>query len=129
NEAAGLARVWNANHAQYEQRLAAINEPLSKMLLTTDRYLKLPQSSYLGRDFTIYVDPQLPPGQVNARNYGSDYAVVVSPMRIDSHMDEIRHTYLHYVLDPLMLKRAKQMARFEPLMQMVQSAPIDESYK
>jgi len=129
NESAGLARVWNANHAQYEQRLAAINEPLSKMLLTTDLYLKLPQSSYLGRDFTIYVDPQLPPGQVNARNYGSDYAVVVSPTRIDSHMDEIRHTYLHYVLDPLMLNRAKQMARFEPLMQMVQNAPIDESYK
>jgi tetratricopeptide (TPR) repeat protein len=129
NQAVGLARIWNANHAQYEQRLQTINEPLSKMLLTTDLYLKLPQSSYLGREFVIYVDPQLPPGQVNARNYGSDYAVAISPARIDSHMDEIRHTYLHYVLDPLMLKRAKQMARFEPLMQAVQSAPIDETYK
>ena len=129
HEAVGLGRIWNANHSQYEQRLSAINAPLSKMLLATDLYLKLPQSSYLGRDFVIYVDPQLPPGQVNARNYANDYAIVVSPARIDSHMEEIRHTYLHYVLDPLMLKRAKQMARFEPIMQAIQSAPIDQSYK
>jgi tetratricopeptide (TPR) repeat protein len=129
NQAVGLARVWNANHAQYEQRLGTINAPLAKLLLDTDLYLKLPQSSYLGRDFVIYVDPQLPPGQVNARNYASDYAVVVSPARIDSHKEEIRHTYLHYVLDPLMLKRAKQMARFEPIMLAIQSAPIDQSYK
>ena len=129
HQAAGLARVWNFNRAQYEQRLQAINEPLSKMLLATDLYLKLPQSSYLGREFVIYVDPQLPPGKVNARNYANDYAVVISPARIDSNIDDIRHTYLHYILDPLMLKRAKQMARFEPLMQAVQSAPIDDSYK
>ena len=129
NQAAGLSRVWNFNHAQYEQRLQAINEPLSKMLLETDLYLKLPQSSYLGREFVIYVDPQLPPGKVNARNYANDYAVVISPARIESNVDDIRHTYLHFILDALMLKRAKQMARFEPLMQAIQSAPIDDSYK
>jgi tetratricopeptide (TPR) repeat protein len=129
SEAVGLGRVWNANQAQYEQRLSTINAPLAKMLQETDLYLKLPQSSYLGRDFVIYVDPQLPPGQVNARNYASDYAVVISPARIESNINDIRHTYLHYVLDPLMLKRAKQMARFEPLMQAVQSAHMDEVYK
>lgn len=129
SQAAGLGRVWNANHAQYEQRLSTINQPLSEMLLKTDLYLKLPQSSYLGREFVIYVDAQLPPGQVNARNYGSDYSVAVSPVRIENNINDIRHTYLHYVLDPLMMKRAKQMARFEPIMQSVQSAPMDNAYK
>jgi tetratricopeptide (TPR) repeat protein len=128
-EAAHLARVWNKYQPAYEQRLDALHEPLAKMLLATDLYLRLPQSSYLGREFVIYVDPQLPPGQVNARNYASDYFVAVSPARVGSHMDEIRHTYLHFVLDPLLLKRANQVKKLEPILQSISDAPMDQSYK
>lgn len=128
-DTAHLDVIWRKAQPAYEQRLQVLHEPLAKMLLATDLYLKLPLSSYLGRQFVIDVDPQLPPGQVNARNYGSDYYVVVSPIRVASQMTEIRHTYLHYVLDPLMLKRAKSLAKFEPLMQAAQSAPMDDSYK
>jgi len=41
--------------------------------------VELRLSSRLGRDFTVYVDPMGAPGQTNARNYGSDYYVVISP--------------------------------------------------
>ena len=58
------------------------------------------------------------PDQVNARNYGSDYYVVISPAGSELKMDQIRHTYLHYLLDPLALKypdgyeTARSSARF-----------------
>jgi len=49
------------------------------MLFGTEMYLKLPSAGYLGRQFTVYLDPMGAPGQTNARNYGSDYYVVISP--------------------------------------------------
>ena len=43
----------------------------------------------------------LSPSTVNARIYGADYVVVVSPHG-KIPMTDVRHTYLHYVIDPLL---------------------------
>jgi tetratricopeptide (TPR) repeat protein len=77
----------------------------------------------------VLLEPMAGPGQVNARNYGSDYFVVVAPENGSLHMVEIRHAYLHYVLDPFTAKRANTLKRLEPLLASVQQAPMDESYK
>ena len=71
--------IWEANHQAYAALTGRYHEALAKMLFDTEIYLKLPSSSRLGRDFTVYVDPMGAPGQTNARNYGSDYYVVISP--------------------------------------------------
>ena len=106
------------------------HEPLAKMLFDTEIYLKLPSSTHLGRQFTVYVDPMGAPGQTNARNYGSDYYVVISPgPDAGLKMDQIRHTYLHYLLDPLAMKYPTSMKRLEPLLDRSKTAPMDESFK
>jgi tetratricopeptide (TPR) repeat protein len=70
------------------------------------------------------------PGQANARNYGSDYYVVISPGTGSGlKMDQIRHTYLHYLLDPLALKYPASMEQLKPLLGSVKGAPMDESFK
>jgi len=70
------------------------------------------------------------PGQANARNYGSDYYVVISPGTGSGlKMDQIRHTYLHYLLDPMALKYPTSMVRLKPLLESVKGAPLDESFK
>jgi tetratricopeptide (TPR) repeat protein len=97
--------------------------------LATEVYLKLPMASYVGRKFSVLLEPLTAPGGVNARNYGSDYYVVVGPENGALRMGEIRHAYLHYVLDPFALKRANALHRLEPLLAYVQHAPMDESYK
>jgi tetratricopeptide (TPR) repeat protein len=99
------------------------------MILATEVYLKLPMSTYVGRRFVVFLEPLAAPGQVNARNYGSDYFMVVAPENRALHMPEIRHAYLHYVLDPFALKRPIAMKRLEPLLAAVQQAPMDDSYK
>jgi len=126
---AGLSAVWQQVAPAYESRLQVLHDPLSKMLFSTDLYLRLPLSSYLGREFVIYIEPQLPSGLVNARNYSDDYYVALSPVRATSHMDEIRHTYLHYILDPLILKRANAIKKVQPLMPVVAKAPLPDNYK
>ena len=44
-------------------------------------------------------------------------------------MQQIRHTYLHYLLDPLAMKYNVEFARLHPLLQQVKSAPMDESFR
>ncbi len=128
-EAAGLSRIWNAHQAEYEGRIAQLQEPVANLILNTDLYLKMPISGYLGRKFVVYVEPMGASSQVNARNYGVDYYLVASPGPGWLKTDQIRHTYLHFILDPLVLKRANQLRRIDPLLELAKAAPVEESYK
>jgi hypothetical protein len=70
------------------------------------------------------------PSAVNARNYGSEYYVVVTPgTNARLKIDQIRHTYLHYLLDPMVGKYAANLNTLEPVMEAVKLAPMDESFK
>ena len=71
-----LHAIWQAHQPEYDQIAAQFHDPVSNMILATEVYLKLPLSGYVGRKLTIFVEPLEAPGQVNARNYASDYFVV-----------------------------------------------------
>ncbi len=129
-EAAALHSIWMTHRAAYDELTRRYHEPLSKMLLETEIYLKLTTSEYLGRNFTVYMEVMGSPGQTNARNYGADYYVVISPGTDDSlKMEQIRHTYLHYLLDPFALKYPALIKNIDPLLELVKKAPMDQSFK
>ncbi len=130
-DAAGIHAIWLKHQQEYEAQLEKLHEPIAQMIQRTDLYLKMPSSGYLGRRFVVYVEVMAAPGQINARNFGSDYFMVLSPSSAGpaTHMDQIRHTYLHYLLDPLMQKRANTVKKVEPLLEEVKTAPLDESFK
>src|SRR5207253_4667988 len=77
----------------------------------------------------VYLEAMGAPSQTNARVYGTDYFVVISPIGSSLKMEQIRHTYLHYVLDPLAMKRPEAMKRLGSLLNAVRMAPMDESFK
>lgn len=127
---AGLHAIWARHQLAYSDLTARYHEPLAKVLFDTEVYLKLPSAGFLGRSFTVYLDPMGSPGQANARNYGTDYYVVISPGTGSGFkMDQIRHTYLHYLLDPLALKYPASMSRMKPLLENVKGAPMDEGFR
>jgi hypothetical protein len=114
------------------------HEPLAKMVFDTEIYLKQPSAQYLGRRFTIYLDFMGSTNETDARNYGADYFVIVFPAPNDNSgaaprsalkMDQIRHTFLHYELDPLASKHPTAIMRLEPLLQSVKRSPLEESFK
>lgn len=127
--AANLHGIWMRHSKDYEGIIERNSEAVSKMLLSVDVYLKMPLSGYMGRRFVVFVEPMTGPGQTNARNYGADYFMVVSPENGQLKLDQLRHTYLHFIFDPLLMKRAKALKRLEPLLDSVKTAPVDESYK
>jgi hypothetical protein len=131
---ASLHSIWEAHRASYAALVARYHEPLAKMVFDTDIYLKLQSGGYLGRTFTILLDFMGDPTEANARNYGADYYVVVfpspDPTTVDPlKMPQIRHTYLHYLLDPMADKHFSGIKRLEPLLQSVKNAPLEENFK
>lgn len=128
--AAKLHNIWTTHERQYNALIDQYHEPVSRMIASTDTYLRMPLAGYLGRSYTVYVEPMSAPGQVNSRNYFQDYYyLVVSPSGGNIHMDQLRHTYLHFVLDPLVFKRATALNRLKPILLSVQTAPMTEEYK
>jgi len=131
-EAVHLHALWVQHHADYEAITARLHDPLTRMILDTNIYLRSPVSSYDGRRFLVLVEPLLSPGAVNARIYGSNYDVVISPNADPAggfHLEQIRHTYLHYEVEPLVYARAAAMDRLLPLLKPVAEAPLDFVYR
>ena len=129
-EAAGLHGIWEGDREAFSALTERYHQPLARILFDTEIYLKLPSAGRLGREFTVYIDPMGAPGQTNARNYGPNYYVVISPGTGSSlKIEQIRHTYLHYLLDPLAMKYPAAMKRLEPLLASVKTAPMEESFK
>lgn len=128
-DAVGLHDLWRRHQAEYESMIAQLQVPVTRLILATDTYLKMPISGYLGRKLVVYVEPMGASSQVNARNYGVDYSLVASPGPGWLKTEQIRHTYLHFVLDPLVQKRANQLKRLDPLLDLAKSAPIEEHFK
>jgi hypothetical protein len=127
---ANLHSIWEKHHLEYERLVEGYHPALARMAFETEMYLKLPSAGYLGRGFTVFLEPMGAPGQVNARNYGPDYFVVVSPGNGTSlKMDEIHHTYLHYLLDPQAMKYPEALKRLEPLLNAIARAPLEDNFK
>jgi predicted negative regulator of RcsB-dependent stress response len=128
-DAVDLHGIWLALHHVYDEEQDSLHESLSKMIVSTDLYLKMPANTYDGRRFVVVVEPQLSPRTVNARIYGADFVVVVSPSKGQIRMNDVRHTYLHYMLEPLLTARANAIDRMQPILKVIRDAPLEFRYR
>jgi tetratricopeptide (TPR) repeat protein len=126
---AGIHELWMRAQPAYEQMIAAYHAGVTQALFEANAYLRNPTSGFTGRHFQIYVDLLGAPDQVQTRSYKDDYFVVVT-VSPEPQIDEVRHAYLHYLLDPLSLRYSEQMSRLEPLADFANPAPaLDDAYK
>ncbi len=131
-EAANLHGIWIKHRPEYDALVNQLHNPLTRMILDTNVSLHQPLSSYDGRRFVVLLEPLLSPSATNALYSGVDYYVVTSPLRQPAatvRMEHIRHTYLHYEIEPLVYARTTAMDRLLPLLRTVQQAPLDFTYK
>jgi tetratricopeptide (TPR) repeat protein len=127
--ATDLHGIWLTVRLTYDEEAAKIHDALSQMIVSTNLYLKMPASTYTGSRFIVIVEPLLSPGMVNARVYGLDYVVVVSAVKGSVRMSDVRHTYLHYVIDPLLYSRSNAIDREQPILKEVRDAPLEFRYR
>jgi hypothetical protein len=123
--AVDLHGIWLTFRRSYDDEINRLHDSLTQMIVSTNYYLKMPASTYDGRRFLVVVEPLLNPHTVNARVYGTDFVVVVSPVNGKIQMADVRHTYLHYLIEPLLYQRSSAMDRFLPILKEVREAPLD----
>jgi len=126
---AGLESLWRAAQPAYDDVIAGYHEPVVNAVLSANMYLRNPTSGMSGRRFQVYVDLLGAPNQVHARSYLDDYYVVMTPSA-RPRVDEIRHAYLHYLLDPLCIRYQSRLNEKRGLGDFSHASPIlAEEYK
>ncbi|MGB7985489.1 MAG: hypothetical protein WCF54_10040 [Terracidiphilus sp.] len=123
--AVDLHGIWLATHRASDGIADQLHDPISEMIVNTNLYLKMPASTYDGRRFIVVVEPMLSPKAINARVYGLDYVVVVSPADGNIRLSDVRHIYLHYIIEPLLFARATAVDRMQPILKEVRDAPLE----
>ncbi len=126
---AQIAELWKRVQPAFDAEIARYHEPLSNITLLVNSYLRSPSAGYMGRHFQVFIDLLAAPNQVQSRSYGNEYFVVVTPAK-EPNIFELRHTYLHFVIEPLASKYATEIMHNASLSDYVASAPgLEDSYK
>lgn len=118
---AGIAELFRTTAQEYQAEIRRLRVPLGEMVFRSAGYLRELVDQAGVRQFTVFVEP-LVGVKTNLRNYGDQYAVVVSPAQ-DFPMDDIRHGFLHFLLDPLPYRHRTEVERLRPLLAYAGRAP------
>ncbi len=129
SQAVGLHVIWVLNHEAYEAEIVKVHVPLAQMLVATDLYLKQPPPTYGPRRFLVILEPLIAPGEINARVYGGDYIVVESPVNGQVDLKPVKHTYLRFILEPLIYARSTSIDALTPILELVQPSPLPYEFK
>lgn len=126
---ANIPDLWKRAQPAFDKIIESYHEPISQAVLQVNLYLRQPTSGFPGRHFQIFVEPQGAPNQIQTRSYGNEYFVVVTPSP-DLRVFDIRHGYLHYLLDPLATREQEALNRKKGLADHAQRAQaLDDSFK
>ena len=126
---AALNDLWNKLQPVYQREITKYHEQVIRALLEANAYLRNPTSGYMGRRFFVFIEMLAPANQVHTRSYKDDYFIVLTPAA-QPRVDQVRHAYLHYLLDPLTMKFSESVMKKNSLSDYaLGAAALDESYK
>jgi tetratricopeptide (TPR) repeat protein len=107
---ADIASLWKDAQGDIDHYIQRYHNLVADAVLQVNAYLRQQTSGYKGRRFQIFVELLAAPNQVQARTYGYEDFIVVTPSR-EPYIPEIRHAYLRYLLDPLATHYAEMIER------------------
>jgi tetratricopeptide (TPR) repeat protein len=97
---ADIESLWKGAQGDIDRYIGRYHNLVADAVLQSNVYLRQQTSGYKGRRFQIFIELLAPPNQVQARTYGNEDFIVVTPSR-EPYIFEIRHAYLRYLLDPM----------------------------
>jgi tetratricopeptide (TPR) repeat protein len=123
DEQADLLELWSRVQAYYQTEIERYSDAVRKSITLSDAYLRFASGAYLGRTYNVYLDLLAAPNQVQARIYGENYYLVITPSK-ELKLEQIRHQYLHFLLDAMPLKYAPEVHEKEGLIAVARKAPM-----
>jgi hypothetical protein len=116
-----IGPLWRQVQPVYNHEIEQIHDSVAQVVFVATGYLREILDPTNPRSFTIIVEPLV--GRItNVRNFGDHYALVVSGAA-DVPLDNVRHAFLHFLLDPLPLQYSHVIAVKLPLFLTAASAP------
>jgi tetratricopeptide repeat protein len=119
---AKLDELWKFYQPDYQRGVESLRAPVSDLVFTVSNYLREIIRSNSPRSFSVYVEP-LAGGKTIFKTFGDQYTLVVRPSS-DPPMDDIRHAFLHFVLDPIAIRYRVQASKASPLLEFAAHAPL-----
>ena len=119
---------WAAVEPEYNRAIERYQSPVRRVVTVSDAYLREIYRPRYAHSFTVYIEP-LVGNRTNFRNNGNHYAIVVdgSPQFPEA---DVRHAYLHFMLDPLPLKYRENVMKKRGLLNIAARAPrLSAEYK
>jgi len=102
---------------------------VTNAVLQVNGYMRQMTSGFKNRRFQIFIELQAAPNQIQTRSYSDNYTIVVTPSP-DTRVFDIRHAYLHYLLDPLATRNQEILNRKKSLIDHAQRATaLSDAYK
>jgi hypothetical protein len=109
----GIEKLWEQLQPYYEREVNQFSGPVGQIVLVATSYLREIHRPMRGRKFVVHVEP-LVGGKTNFRSFHDIYSLVLSPSA-EIPTDDIRHAYLHYLLDPLPFRYRESVTSRQPL--------------
>jgi tetratricopeptide (TPR) repeat protein len=126
---AEIDQLWRRSQPALEHMMEVYHGPVAKMAFEINAYLRNPLNGDSNRRFQIFVDALGPPNFVQGRAYGDTYYVLVSPT-MEPRMQDIRHSFLRFSLDPIGTKYGLALMEKRSLLDIAVSAPaLPEVFK
>src|SRR5207249_479252 len=125
-EKAHIGQHWLEVRGEYDRVMAQFAPALRELIVRTDAYLHLPLGG--PRAMAVYLELAAPVNTVNLRNTQDSYWVVMGASAAP-RLDDIRHAYLHFQLDGVVLRNMPKISGQNQLLDLVKSADgVDPIY-
>jgi hypothetical protein len=116
-----IGQLWRQVQPVYNQEIERLHDPISRIVLVADSYLREVANPGQTRTFSILVEPLV--GRITSvRNFGDHYAILLSGNE-EIPTDVVRHAFLHFLLDPLPLMYPHVIAVKRPVYEIAAKAP------
>jgi tetratricopeptide (TPR) repeat protein len=126
---ANIEDLWKRSQPAIDQYIERYHEPVINAVLQVNGYLRQMTSGFKYRRFQIFIELQAAPNQIQTRSYSDNYTIVVTPSP-DTRIFDIRHAYLHYLLDPLATRNQEVLNRKKSLVDhALRARALSDAYK
>ncbi len=125
---ANIEELWKSFQGDYVREIGRLRDPVGEIILVATTYAREILSAGKGPAFTVYVEP-LVGAKTSVRSIADHYSIVLDA-RTDSALDDIRHAYLHFLLDPMVIRHPAAVRSREALLLFAAKAPrLSADYK
>jgi len=126
---AGIESLWKKAQPDIDAAIARYHAPVTRAVTEVSGYLRADAGGFRGWRFQIYVDLLGAPNQIHTRSYSNEYFVVVTPSP-EPQTADVRHAYLHFLLDPLATRYSEDLMKKKAVGDYALGAPyLDEAFK